>query len=404
MIKLKTLLYTSGIIFLLVSCKGSNIALDPPATPVSPGTNLSTSTAENPITPSSTSLPSPTARQTNTPLSTATPSALITAEPSENKGPIIHEQPGEIYETIVSIPIGKDSLIQYEKHQSYQGPNAIAVLQDESFMIADPFGERLLHISTDGLILDTVDLEQLEMSYILDMRVKGDKIYLLVRSYQKLRVHQLALDGALINTEEIPYEFPVGEDGLSLHNVLTGIAIDCNDNIILELAGGSRLFPLAVVQKQTPYDQITQGISCNDQLYSVINPAPGQTPHILAGDTIYETQLTTGFGGFSLLEVFDDGSFYVKRNDVVTDPAIKVDITIHYVDTDGVVKGAARIPRSEFYYYLMRSSAVAFNGEVYALLPRSNSLDIIRLNFYRELEPLIPGAVIPQITVSENTP
>ena len=46
-------------------------------------------------------------------------------------------------------------------------------------MIADPFGERLLHVSTDGLIVDTVDLEQLEMSYLLDMRVKGDKfVYL----------------------------------------------------------------------------------------------------------------------------------------------------------------------------------------------------------------------------------
>ena len=46
-------------------------------------------------------------------------------------------------------------------------------------MIADPVGERLLHVSTDGLILDTVDLKQLEIGYILDMSVKGDVIYLL---------------------------------------------------------------------------------------------------------------------------------------------------------------------------------------------------------------------------------
>ncbi len=271
-------------------------------------------------------------------------------------------------------------------------------------MIADPFGERLLHISTDGLILDTVDLEQLGIGYILDMRVKGNTIYLLEYGYKKYRVHQLALDGALINTEEIPYDFPVGKDMDSIEVLLTGIAIDCNNNIILELAGGSILLPLTAVQKETPYDQITQGISCNNQLFSVKNhlPDPGQTPHVLAGDRIFETQLTTGFGGFRLLEVFDDGSFYVVRDDVVTDPAIKVDLTVHYVDADGVVKGAARIPRSEFYYYIMRSTAIAPNGEAFTLLPRPDSLDVVRLNFYKELEPLIPGAVTPQITVSQN--
>jgi hypothetical protein len=245
-------------------------------------------------------------------------------------------------------------------------------------------------------------LAPLGIGFILDIRVKGDKIYLLEYGYKNYRVHQLALDGALINTEEIPYDFPVGKDRDSLEVLLTGIAIDCDDNIVLELAGGSILLPLSAVQKRTPYDQITQGILCNGQHYSVYNPLPGQTPKILAGDITYETQLTTGFGGFRLLQVFDDGSFYVVRDDVVTDPIINADLTVHYVDADGVVQGAARIPRSEFYYYIMRSTAIAPNGEAYSLLPRPDSLDIIRLNFYQELEPLIPGAVIPQITVSQN--
>jgi hypothetical protein len=157
------------------------------------------------------------------------------------------------------------------------------------------------------------------------------------------------------------------------------------------------------VQKQIPYDQITQGISCNGQLYSVNNPGPGQTPRILAGYTTYETQLTKGFGGLRLLEVSEDGSFYAGRNDVLIDPNVKVDLTVHYFDDVGIVQGVARVPLSEFYYYIMRSTAVAPSGDVYTLLPRHDSLDIIRLNFYRELEPFIPGAVIPQITVSENT-
>ena len=38
----------------------------------------------------------------------------------------------------------------------------------------------------------------------------------------------------------------------------------------------------------------------------------------------------------------------------------------------------------------------------FALLPRPDSLDIVRLNFYKELEPLIPEALAPQITLSQN--
>ena len=37
------------------------------------------------------------------------------------------------------------------------------------------------------------------------------------------------------------------------------------------------------------------------------------------------------------------------------------------------------------------------------LLPRLDSVDIIRLNFYRHLEPLIPGATVPQITISPKS-
>ena len=72
-----------------------------------------------------------------------------------------------------------------------------------------------------------------------------------------------------------------------------------------------------------------------------------------------------------------------------------------YIDENGVVQGVARVPLSEFYYPITRNTAVSPNGEVFALLPRPDSLDIIRLNFYQELEPLIPGAVVPQIIIRQ---
>jgi len=76
----------------------------------------------------------------------------------------------------------------------------------------------------------------------------------------------------------------------------------------------------------------------------------------------------------------------------------KLNEVIHYIDKNGVVQGVARVPLSEYYYHsAYRITAVGPDGEVYALLPRPDSLDVIRLNFYRELEPLMPEAVIPLI-------
>jgi hypothetical protein len=123
-----------------------------------------------------------------------------------------------------------------------------------------------------------------------------------------------------------------------------------------------------------------------------------------AGDVTYVTQLTTGFGGLISLGVYPYGGFYLIRDDVVNSQVIQVDKTVHFISADGIVQGMARVPLSEFYYPVRRSMAIDPSGDVFVMLPRSDSIDIIRLNFYAQLEPLVPGAVIPKITVSPNTP
>lgn len=110
------------------------------------------------------------------------------------------------------------------------------------------------------------------------------------------------------------------------------------------------------------------------------------------------TELTTGFGGFRLIDVYPDGSFYVMRDDVVNDQRIKVDETIHFIDSEGEIMGVARVPLADFYYPINRCAAIAPQGEVFVIVPRYESLDIVRLNFYESLPPLIQGAAPPIIT------
>lgn len=344
---------------------------------------------------------------TTTPSSPQNLTSTPTETPCFDSRPVIHEELGNIYETVLSIPVGEGSIIKYDRHpDSIQGPIAIAILRDDSFLLSDFVADRLLHYDRLGHLLGTIELNDLGIANIRDLRVKENELFLLEVSYQKFRVHHLSLDGALIASDEIPYNFPIDvkEKDYTLENGLTGIAIDCEGNVLLEVTGGTKLFPLSDVQNQSEPDNIVQGYICDDKRYRVTTTDPSQSPKISAGDVIYETGLTHGFGGLNFLDVFSDGSFYVVRSDVVTESVITVDQTVHYIDADGTVLGLARVPLSEFYYPIMRNMAISATGEVFVLLPRPDTIDIIRLNFYKELEPLVPGAVIPKIIMVSNNP
>lgn len=345
---------------------------------------------------------------TLTPLTLPSPPHTPTIEPTGGLPPasslLIHDLPGDLYETLFSIPAGTRGILKYKIPSccaNIEGPNEIAVLPDKSFLISDLRGRRLLKYDQEGHLQRTIKLDELGIGYVRDMRVKGDEIFLLETAYQNFRVFRLTLDGKLISSEKIPYQYPIDaqKPENTLEGGLTGIAIDCIERIILEVFGGSKLFPLSEVQKQNDPSFITQGFMCNGKKFFVSTPGLWEDPQVTAGETIYQTKLSEGLGGLQFLDVLEDGSIYLVRDDVMPINPIKVDQTIHYIVENGVVQGVARVPLSEFYYPITRNAAVSQNGEVFALLPRPDSLDIIRLNFYQEMEPLIPGAAVPQITI-----
>jgi hypothetical protein len=319
--------------------------------------------------------------------------------------PVIHELPGNLYETLFQIPVDSSSIIQYDHGPSaVEGPHAIATLPDFNFLIADPIGKRLLIYNLEGHLLDTIEFSELGIGYVRDMRVKADEILLLETSFQKFYVHRLSLDGDLIASEGIPYAFPVDLDAMdhTIENSLSGIAIDCEGNVLLEVLGGSRLFHLTDVQRQPDNSEITNGYLCNGKLYQVNNSDLGAIPQVIAGSIIYETSLTIGLGGLHILDIFSDRGIYIERDDVMPGTPLQVDLTVHFLGFEGGVNGVARVPLEEYYYTIYRKLAIGYDGEVYALLPRSGSLDVIRLNFYSSLEPLVSDAVVPQISIQHN--
>ena len=288
------------------------------------------------------------------------------------------------------------------------GPTALAVLPDGSFVVADLVGNRLWRYDSTGQLIKSIDLYTMGIVSVVVARANSAELFLMgispdIRSTWQ-RVYRLSFEGELKASYTIPERFQI-DNALTGIPGLTGIAIDCDGEILLEVAGGSDLYRLVNAQGNLldPTSE-SSGYDCNGKQYRVINPGPGKTPNFMAGSIRLETQLTFGFGGFRLLGVLADGSFYLIREDVVTDQVIKVDQTVHYIGADGAQQGVARVPIAENYYPIMRNLAVGPDGNVYGLLPRPDSVKIIRLNFYSSLEPLIPGAVAPLVTVATTNP
>jgi hypothetical protein len=305
----KKIIYSIFIILLLSACQSPNAA-----TTVLP-------TLQSYSAPSATSIQkaatfalisSPTITvQTSTII--APPTSTPTISPFPIIKPAINQQIGDLYETIFSIPVGSGNPIRYLGGGDTEivGPNAIAVLPDGNFMIADPVSNRLFHYDQAGKLLNTIELEKLGIKTVRDLRAKDNELFLLETEPgpipQRYWVRHLSLDGALISSDEIPINFTLGPkteigEPLTLKIGLTGIAIDCDGDIVLEIEGGYKLYRLVDVQNNSSTDSIQNGYLCNGKLYQVIE-AVKPLSKFKAGDVTYVTQLTTGLGGLISLGV-----------------------------------------------------------------------------------------------------
>ena len=385
--------YQSMLMFLLILTGCRSTAASPAALPSATPTPY-----QAPVfVPSATFAPSATL------LATATSPVIATAPAAETLDALIHPlinvQPGEPHAQIFTIPVGGDSPIQYFRGAGsmVEAPNALAVLQDGRFLIADPIGNQLLYFNAAGELLNTVQLDKLGIQNVLDMSVRDGDVYLLATSYQNYQVHYLTQDGTLLSSEKFSSLFPVDDRGYTLENVLMGIAVDCDGNVLLNLKSGREFYPLAWVQNHSDLAGAPEGFSCSNQTYRVSQLIP---PRISSAYQTYETSLTTQLGSLRVLDIFQDGSIYLIRSDLMSEqPGSARDLTVHYIDGSGTVQGAARMPVSDEFFQPARSLAVGPDGEVYMLLPRLNGMEVLRLNFYTSLEPLQPGAALPQVTV-----
>jgi hypothetical protein len=323
-------------------------------------------------------------------------SPVLPQDIARSKLPItVQEGQGPNYELVFSLPVGEDG-VQYRGEgipdALVEGPSALGVFSDGTFAIADQACQCLLRFSQTGELLNRVGLQSLNIHLLSDMTAAGEDFLVLEAGFGPMpeiyRVYRVSPGGELTDTFDLP--------GWARHETgLSGISSWPSGEILLEMEGGSRSYLLLDANGRMAAGQEMSRYGPGSTAERELSWKDPETP---ANLTI-STDFTFGIGGLRLLSLNPDRSIHVLRMDMVDEIVIQVDQTVHWISEKGDLLGIARYPQSESYYYIENSLAAGPDGNVYALIPRPERVDVVRLNFYADLEPLLPGAVIPDLNV-----
>lgn len=359
---------------------------------------IAVATATETLTPAPSQEPahSPTPESTQTP----TPTRLPTLAPSPMPSPLTHEQSGPIYETVIQIPVGEDG-IQYRgagvEDMDPVGPNGLVVTADGVFVIGDVFGNRLLRYDAAGNRLEDIDLTQLGILNISDLVGAEDELYILEISFKVLperwRVNHLTADGELVWQYDLPKGFHF-EDGL--YGLAIGYQAEGAAQVLVQLGAGAESLYYWVPDSAEDLPEALPALPVYGRDLHQVSAGPGELSILGIGNQEFESRMTAG-GLLSLLSPRLDGSLYLQREDLVAWDPITTDITIHFVSPEGEPAGVARYPLMDWYFHLWRFLTVGPDGNAYGLITRERSVDVLRLNFYQHLDPILSDAVEPAI-------
>jgi hypothetical protein len=378
-------------IFVLVlsACTAS-----PPTQPAQTAPTQTTPTSSPGMTDATTHTPPKAPTQPSTP--STPPSTVHPQDPGTSRLPItVQEGQGPDYELVFSLPLGQDG-VQYRGEgipdALVEGPSALGVFLDGTFAIADQACQCLLRVSRTGELLNRVGLQSLNIHMLSDMAAAGEDFLVLEAGFGPMpeiyRVYRVSPAGELRDTFDLP-EWARHETGLS------GISSWPSGEILLEMEGGSRSYLLLDANGRMTAGQEMSRYGTGSTAERELS---WKDPETGANLTV-NTHFTFGIGGLRLLSLNPDRSLHVLRMDMVDETVIQVDQTVHWISSKGDRLGVARFPQHESYYYVENSLATGPDGNVYALIPRPERVDVVRLFFYADLEPLLPGAVTPVVQV-----
>jgi len=282
---------------------------------------------------------------------------------------------------VFTVPVSPDG-VQYGAEQT--GPMALAVADDGTFWIADTQGNRILHYDPEGALLNRIDLNGYGIG-VADVEVIASDVLALVVGYGE-QVLRFTADGNLLGTYDVPED--LGPEG-----GLTGLVVGDSGEILLEFASGAEVAQLVDAQGVLEPGPLA-GYPHDGRLYKT-QLGGRQTNHgsITIGSNRIEVTVPNFLAGMRILGFTPAGGFYVVVDEMASTPTVAVDQTVRLYGPAGELLGVARVHLCERYTYIQNGLALGPDGCVYALLTRPDQVEVVRLGFSSELEPILPTPV-----------
>jgi len=285
---------------------------------------------------------------------------------------------------VFTVPVGPEG-VQYGAEQT--GPMALAVTPDGTFWIADTQGGRLLHYDHRGALLNRIDLNAHGVVGAADVEAIGSDVAVLGAGRLVAKVLRLTADGKLLATYDIP-------SGLGPEGGLTGLAVGDQGEILLEFEMGAEIAQLVNAQGALEPAPLS-GYTHEGNLYKA-RPSGSWTgqPTIDAGSLRIDVSVPEILAGLWILGFAPNGGLYAVMEEMARRAfTVRVDQTVRLYGPTGGLLGMARVPVGEQYTYVQHGLAVGPDGGVYALLTRPDHVEVVRLGFSTESEPLLPTPV-----------
>ena len=257
---------------------------------------------------------------------------------------------------------------------------------DGSFYILDGVNSRMQHFAPDGHFLESLDLREIVVG-ALDIRLLNGGIYLLDHAAMPPRVVKLNGRGKVVASYPIPPE---------LDEALSGMAAGRDGQMYL-VKGVSSQYPLADVSGVVPPSKRGKmpGRTSlrSDNFYAtkgadwVSNFNKGSV-EVLRRDLSVQSSISIAvdnmLGSVALLDVDNDGNFYVAVEELLYVETINVEKTVRKYDKNGTLLGIARVPLERIFAMPAREVAVDASGNVFALVPAQQQVEVRKLAFTQD--------------------
>lgn len=288
---------------------------------------------------------------------------------------------------LFSIPLGSDGIgisVGRPEEMSW-GPAAMTIDADGAVWIADTVGRRVLAYTKTGALLGVIDLADRAIG-IGDLAVDTDRVAILDIASPSAAV--LLVDrstGATLNRLTVPAS-------AGLASGLSGVG-EADGEFFLEYYGGTQTAPLA--SGKVDGNAIAEGRPSSRGRFVVearSNPSKlRSTAWLRYGEETITIGVDHYLAGLAL--VGEQPSTFDVSVDELTqtvDGTVRVDSTVRRFTVDGRQVGTGRIPIADRSTYVANGIASDRVGDVLALVPRTDRVDVVRISIMLSVAPILP--------------